>query len=230
MKIAGCFYRILPAWIILGLNCFQMNTSAQSIGGGVSDIDGNSYKTVIIGNQEWMGENLRTTKLNDGTEIPVVTGSTEWRNLKSFACCWYENDISTKNTVGALYNWHAVGTSKLCPLGWHVPSDAEWTELVKYLGGDKVAGGKLKETGTKSWLSPNEGATNETGFSASSSGTRGFRIGPFLKLGYYSDWWSSTEYLGGTAWERRLHFNTTTVTRNASDKRVDYPVRCIRNK
>ena len=119
------------------------------------------------------GRNLKTTKYNDGTSIPNVTNDTSWSNLTTGAYCWYNNDVSYKNPYGALYNWYAVNTGKLAPKGWHVPSDAEWTTLITYLGGESIAGGKLKEAGTTHWLSPNTEATNSTGFSALPGGRRG---------------------------------------------------------
>jgi uncharacterized protein (TIGR02145 family) len=127
--------------------------------GEVSDIDGNYYKTIQIGSQIWMAENLKTTRYNDGSNIPLVTDNTAWSNLTTPGYCWYNNDAATyKNVYGALYNWYAVNTGKLCPSGWHVPSEYEWTLLVNYLGGVYAAGGKLKETGTTHWYSPNAGA------------------------------------------------------------------------
>jgi uncharacterized protein (TIGR02145 family) len=133
----------------------------------VTDIDGNIYHTVTIGTQVWMVENLKTTKYRNGDPIPNVTGNA-WAALTTGAYCWYNNDAATyKATYGALYNWYAVADSRnIAPTGWHVPTDAEWTTLTTFLGGESVAGGKLKETGTNHWTSPNTGATNETGFTA----------------------------------------------------------------
>ena len=140
---------------------------------GVTDYDGNHYSSVLIGSQIWMAENLKTIKYNDGTAIPLVTDATEWSNLTTHGYCWYNNDEATYgDTYGALYNWYTVETGNLCPTGWHVPTDAEWTELIDYLGGESVAGGKLKETGTTHWNSPNPGATNETGFTTLPGGYR----------------------------------------------------------
>ena len=133
-----------------------------------TDIDGNVYHTVTIGTQIWMVENLKTTRYNDGSPIPFVTDSSSWSNLTTPGYCWYNNDTTNKNTYGALYNWFAVNTGKLAPTGWHVPTDDEWTTLTTYLGGESIAGGKLKETGTTHWRTPNAGATNEIGFTASS--------------------------------------------------------------
>ncbi len=140
---------------------------------GVTDIDNNHYEAVRIGSQLWMAENLKTTRYNDGTPIPLVTDSLEWDNLVTPAYCWYRNDpVTYGETYGALYNLHVVSTGILCPSGWHVPSDAEWTVLSDYLGGESVAGGKLKEAGTTHWYTPNAGATNETGFTALPGGIR----------------------------------------------------------
>lgn len=162
----------------------------------VSDIDGNEYTTITIGAQVWMGQNLKATHYNDGKLIPLVTDNTTWANLTSPAYCWYINDISYKDPYGALYNWYAVNTEKLCPTGWHVPTNDEWIELSDYLGGSIVSGGKLKETGTIHWDSPNEGATNETGFTALACGERN-DDGAFSSISYFNysaQWWQSTNY------------------------------------
>jgi len=118
-------------------------------GTGNLSYNGYNYKTVKIGSQWWFAENLQTTQYNDGTSISNVTDWFAWRTLTTDAYCWYNNDAATyRNLYGALYNWYAVKTGKLCPSGWHVPSNDEWTILSDYLGGGNVAGGKLKETGT----------------------------------------------------------------------------------
>jgi uncharacterized protein (TIGR02145 family) len=149
----------------------------------LTDVDNNTYKVVKIGTQVWMAENLKTTRYNDGSAIPLVTDNTEWNNLTTPGYSWYNNDSATyAQTYGALYNWYTVETGNLCPTGWHVPSDAEWTTLTDYLGGEAIAGGKLKETGTAHWDSPNTGATDETGFTAFPGGNR-TKNGPFSNLG-----------------------------------------------
>jgi uncharacterized protein (TIGR02145 family) len=168
--------------------------------GTVSDVDGNNYNTVKIGDQIWMAENLKTTKYNDGVLIPNVTGF--WSDYTSGAYCWYNDDENTnKNTYGALYNWLAVNTGKLCPAGWHVPSKEDWMLLAYYLGGPDLAGGKLKESGTAHWESPNTGATNITGFTALPGGMRedasGFGI-YFGSMGTTGLWWSSDPPVEGT--------------------------------
>lgn len=134
----------------------------------VADIEGNTYKTVQIGSQLWMAENLKTTKYSNGTEIPLVTGQ-EWYTMTSQGYCWYNNDYKNFGKIyGALYNWAAIETGNLCPTGWHVPTDNDWNTLCKYLGGEKSAGGKLKESGTQHWKSPNAGATDSIAFSGPS--------------------------------------------------------------
>jgi uncharacterized protein (TIGR02145 family) len=165
--------------------------------GKVSDIDGNEYKTIQIGTQEWMAENLKTTKYIDGKSIPNVTDFKEWSNLTTGAYCWYRNDASAyKASYGALYNWYTVNTGKLCPAGWHVPSGTEWTTLNSYLGGTYVAGGKLKETGNTHWLSPNTGATNSSGFTALPGGNLSLFDDPDFSgwrgPGSLGVWWSTS--------------------------------------
>src|SRR5690554_4857483 len=196
--------------------------------GSITDIDGNTYKTVTIGTQTWMAENLKVTKYNDGIAIPNVTDNTAWRELATGALCDYANTPSNSETYGKLYNWHAVNTGKLCPTGWHVPSDAEWTVLTDYLGGESVAGGKLKETGTTHWASPNTGATNETGFTALPGGYRYFN-GTFYNVGNYGTWWSATEFNAAGAWFRNVGYDYSDVLRYSNDKEVGFSVRCLRD-
>ena len=170
-------------------------TSIQPIlYGEVKDIDGNIYKTVKIGSQEWMAENLKVTKFNDGTSIPFLTKENwkEWSNPAPDYCWYNDNETTNKNIYGALYNWYAVNTGKLCPIGWHVPSDDEWNTLITFLGGWEVAGGKLMESGTSHWESPNTSATNETGFTALPGGLRNNTI-IYRNIGVSGHWWSSTE-------------------------------------
>ena len=199
----------------------------------VTDIDGNVYSIVTIGDQVWMGENLKTTKYIDGTEIPLIMNSIEWANMSTPAFCWYNNDENVyKAAYGALYNWYAVNTGKLCPDGWHVPIDAELTTLVNYLGGAGVAGGKLKEAGTSHWNAPNSGATDGSGFSAMPGGGR-YNIfssgGSFDELGYYGCLWSSSESPPDSAWSRDLFYNLILVNRVEYPKEDGESVRCIKN-
>ncbi len=200
--------------------------------GTMTDLDGNDYKTVTIGTQTWMAENLRTTTYNDGSTIPYVTSDNRWENLTTGAYCNYKNTASVDTIVthGRLYNWYAVNTGKLAPTGWHVPTDAEWTILIDYLGGSsESAGGKLKEKGTTHWFNPNEGATNETGFTALPSG---FRIikGEFQDMRSTGHWWSATEAYEVGAWVRFMYnFNSKIYGGTYGTKTVGLSVRCIRD-
>ena len=198
--------------------------------GTATDIDGNVYSTVAIGTQVWLKENLRVTKYNDGTTIPLVTDATAWGNLTTAGYCWHNDDMNTYGTTyGALYNWYTVNTAKLCPTGWHVPSDTAWTTLETYLGGSSVAaGGKLKETGTTHWLSPNTGATNSSGFTALPGGYR-FNYGTYDSIGNFGLWWSSTEDFAGYAWNRYLYYSYSNVVRYGSNKSYGFSVRCGRD-
>jgi len=198
--------------------------------GTMTDQDGNVYKTVTIGTQTWMAENLRTTKYNDGTSIPNVTVDDEWTGLTTGAYCNYNNTSKTDTiaTYGRLYNWHAVNTGKLAPSGWHVPSDAEWTTLTNHLGNESVAGVKMKEAGTTHWKHPNTGATNETGFTALPGGFRTSN-GTFREIGYYGLWWSATEFSAVSAWFRKMDYYYSSVFRYYDDKEVGFSVRCLRD-
>lgn len=195
----------------------------------ISDIDGNVYQTVLIGTQCWMKENLITTNLNNSNSIPMVTDNTAWAALTTPAYCWHDNYPASGIIYGALYNWYAVNSGNLCPIGWHVPTDGEWTELTNYLGGLTGAGGKLKETGFTHWISPNEGATNESGFTAF-PGDQRFNNGTFSILGYYGYWWSSTvEIASNNIWIRVINYNSANVFRYSDYKESGRSVRCIKN-
>lgn len=195
----------------------------------VTDIEGNIYKTVTIGTQVWMAENLKTTKYNDGTSIPLVTDNNAWIKLSTPGFCWYNNDaVTNKSTFGALYNWYTVNTSKLCPTGWHIPNDTEWGILTTYLGGEAVAGGKLKETGTIHWVSPNTGATNETGFTSLPSGYRD-GIGEFVNIGTFCYFLCNTEINARDAWSRYIYFDITAVQRIGTWKYCGFSARCLKD-
>lgn len=198
--------------------------------GTVADIESNVYNTVTIGSQVWMVENLKTTKYNNDIDIPLITDRGTWFELKTPGYCWYNNDENTnKDTQGALYNWYTVNTGKLCPSGWHVPSDDDWTTLIAYLGGESEAGIKLKEIGTTHWNLPQSKATNETSFTALPSGCRE-QDGAFWSMGYYGLWWSNTEYASSFAWNRKMSYCNDGVWRDSScGKESGLSVRCLKN-
>jgi uncharacterized protein (TIGR02145 family) len=198
-------------------------------GPGVT-FNGYTYSTIILGNgQEWMAENLRTANYANGDPIPNVTNGTQWQNLTTGAWVHYNNDSQYENPYGRLYNWYAVSDPRnVCPTGWHVHTDAEWTLLTDYLGGASVAGGKMKSTGTQYWLSPNTDATNESGFSGLPGGYRD-NDGTFGFCGYDGDWWSSTEYDAVNAWFHNLSYHSGYVYRNGLNKTSGLSVRCLRD-
>ena len=191
----------------------------------IYDLEGNKYRTIEIGTQTWMAENLKSTKYNDGSDIPFVLDVSAWALLTTPGYCWYNNDSVG---YGAIYNWYTVNTGRLCPEGWHVPSDDEWTTLTDFLGGKSNAGGKLKETGTSHWQSPNTGATNETGFTGLPTGYRNYG-GGFNSINKYGFWWSSTEWSSTGAWYRDVNFSYTYVDRSNSNKKSGATVRCLKD-
>jgi uncharacterized protein (TIGR02145 family) len=202
-------------------------TTQQSGVGNVTDYDGNVYHTITIGTQVWMVENLKVTHYRNGVAISNVTDNTIWSNLASGAYCNYNNSASNGTTYGLLYNWYTVDDSRnLTPAGWHVPTQAEWTTLFTYLGGVSVAGGKLKETGTTHWNSPNTGATNSSGFTALGGGSR-YSNGTYYGLKDNGKWWSSTEDFPGSAYHVEMYSYDATVYMVGLSEIIGMYVRCI---
>ena len=202
--------------------------------GTVTDIEGNTYKTIAIGTQTWMAENLKTTKYRNGDPINNVVGSIFWWGAADGSYCWYNNDqVVNKSLYGALYNWYAVSDSRnIAPIGWHVPTDAEVATLVTFLGGENVAGGKLKEQGLEHWLISNSGATNSSGFSALPAGKRGnsnIEIGVFDYATNASWWWSTSEFSSTNS----KYFSVASVNDDVylsnSGKTDGFSVRCIKD-
>jgi uncharacterized protein (TIGR02145 family) len=203
--------------------------------GSMTDNEGNVYKTIIIGTQTWMAENLKTTKFNDGTSIPLLRNCNNWwDNIQTNPCyCWYMDDsIKYKNTYGALYNWYAVNTGKLPAAGWHIPTEADFDTLITFLGGEYIAGGKLKsagslDKGTGIWYQPNEGANNSSGFSGVPGGER-YVIDN--NMGGSGNWWmiiesSNPDVVG--------YFNLSSAYARGQllrtfHKATGYSVRCIK--
>ena len=205
----------------------------------VMDIDGNIYWVIVIGDQVWMKENLKTTRFNDGVRIPNVKDNEEWGSSRKPAYCFFDNDSMVNREIyGALYNWYSVETGKLCPVGWHIPSDKEWTTLHKYLsepvngkGLNPRSGGKMKEKGVRHWLSPNTGADNSSGFSALPAGTRGGGNGTFRLIGRYAGWWSTTQVLSTNALFRTISFASDEFNQDFGYlESTGFSVRCIKDK
>lgn len=194
----------------------------------VKDTDGNAYSMVAIGKQVWMAENLKTTRFNDGREISLVPDDNIWKTLKTPAYCYLKNDIANMEVCGALYNWFTVNTKKLCPKGWHVPSDKEWGIMISFLGSASNAGDKLKETGTEHWKNTLINATNEFGFRALPGGMRS-DSGVFPAFANsYAVWWSAT---GSNlyAFNRGLYYESSRTFRGYEPMRSGFSVRCIKD-
>jgi uncharacterized protein (TIGR02145 family) len=216
---------IILTYIIFSTGCTKEVKPPEP----VSDVEGNIYKTVKIGTQVWMAENLRTAKYNDGTDITLTTGSAQWNNLSNAGYCWYDNDEpSFKELYGGLYNGYVVVTGKVCPDGWHIPGKQEWTVLREFLGDSLKAGGKMKEAGTINWQSPNKGADNSSGFTAVAAGIRYFE-GPFSSNQSYTSMWSATETSQGELWCTSLYFADTNLSLNYRSKKYGFSVRCIKD-
>lgn len=206
----------------------SITTLYSFTGSFIDERDGRTYKIVKIGNQHWMAENLIASQYNDGTDIRLVTDASSWKNMSTAAYCYYAATFKTNS--GAFYNWFTVNTGKLCPLGWHVPSDAEWTVLIDYLGGESEAGGKLKESGMAHWDSPNTAATNESGFTALPCGYRSGYDGSFTTYGGVAFWWSSSKDNKDGAWSRGVGCGNSGVIRGSRDNKTNgFSVRCVKD-
>jgi len=209
------------------------NFSSSSHGPKLLDIDGNEYKTVKIGNQLWMAENLRTSSFNDGVAIPNVIADTNWSNLKSAAWCSYNNEEKFEIVYGKLYNWYSLnpktnGNKNICPSGWHVPSDKEWIELYEYLGGIEVAANKLKHADPYCWMYLHEKASNSSNFSALPGGYF-YNIGRFDGLFSAAIWWSSTENDATSVWRFLVHAGASQIDMKYFPKEDAASIRCVKD-
>jgi len=208
-------------------------SSDGKLGATISDVDGNTYKTVIIGDQQWMAENLNVTKFNDGTVIPNASLWLDWSENDTTGWCNYYNKAEYNAKHGKLYNWNVVSTLKngdknVCPTGWHVPNNSEWEKLGVKLGGVFVAGGKIKVKGTADWNSPNPDATNSSLFSAYPSGVRS-SDGSFEGLGNVAQWWSTDEIDYRTANALSVYYVNSQFSLYSGVKRSGSSIRCIKN-
>lgn len=194
-----------------------------------TDYDGNVYLTIIIGTQTWMAENLKTSHYNDGSAIPLITNGASWPGATSGGYCAYGFDPANLSIYGALYNWASVNTGKLCPVGWHVPTDSEWLLLTSYLNGSAVAGGKMKETGATHWSSPNTGADNLSGFTALGGSSIDYN-GVFGYLGQTGYWWSSIGVSSTYAFANKLFYDNATISQGGGVNKISgCSIRCIKD-
>jgi uncharacterized protein (TIGR02145 family) len=191
--------------------------------------DGENIETVVIGTQEWTTKNLDVSTYRNGDIIPEVKDPREWAALTTGAWCYYNNDSTNGTIYGKLYNWYAVSDPRgLAPAGFHVPTDSEWTTLTTYLGGETVAGCKMKATGTALWESPNTAAINSSGFTGLPGGSLDY-YGAFNDIGNSGSWWSSSEYNTSHVWSHLLNYNYGTAFIHYSTKTYGFSVRCLRD-
>ncbi len=217
--------------VVFFIYCFLVFNCSKSYS-QLIDIDGNEYKTVKIGNQEWMVENLNVEHFRNGDIIPQVQDEWKWSQLRTGAWCYFKNVVDNGAKFGKLYNWFVVTDSRgLAPEGWHIPTDKDWKILINYLGGDEIAGGKMKSTTL--WNSPNEGATNVSGFSALPSTLRDWD-GRFGTEGDYCSYWSLSEtnspfQLNNYAYSRSLNNKDATIEYSYKNKRNGLSIRCVKD-
>lgn len=220
-------FGIIAFSFLLALSLFISGCKkSESFPQTVTDIDGNIYKTVKIGNQVWMAENLKVNHYRNGDEIPEILDGLIWDYLSTGASCTYDHSDSIATIYGNLYNWHAVNDSrKLAPDGWHIPTDEEWESLNSYLG--EFAGGKMKEEDTIHWRYPNVGATNETGFNALPAGIRASGSGEFKNLQKSTCWWASSSDCVHCPVAWRVSYDQSELSRNDYYPTLGFSVRCI---
>jgi uncharacterized protein (TIGR02145 family) len=211
-------------------SCGAINVHNPAIPyGTMTDQEGNVYRTVQIGTQVWMAENLRTKKYKNGDIIPNITNGSDWINQSNGAYCIYMNNSSVDCPYGKLYNWYAVNDNRgICPSGWHMPSDNEWLILENFLGGASIAGGKLKNSGSDYWANPNTSANNSSGFSGLPGGGR-LTDGNFGPLNTWGQYWTSTESETFLAWSRTFEYNSAIVFRSTNGKTVGFAIRCVKD-
>jgi uncharacterized protein (TIGR02145 family) len=226
---------IISAGLIL-VPIFSYSQEYPNEGMPIRDLDGNVYRIIMTESGVWMAENLKTFKLNDGTPIAYISDNNRWEETKIPAYGWYRNEVSYAEIYGAIYNWYAVATGKLCPKGWHVPTIDEWNDMMDYAGGAQKSGdnpAKLKEAGTAHWKAPNEGATNEVYFTALPAG--GINLfSTEAEFGTYTNWWTSTEDMNGVEPGQKatnaeivgLSYNFHSKTMGTYPKEAALPVRC----
>mgnify|MGYP000986876851 CR=1 FL=1 len=212
---------------LFGAASCKKDKTETAIDPRLKDIDGNIYDTIKIGTQVWMVQNLKTSKYNDGTPIPTGLSNAAWDSTRSGAYAIPNNDANNDSIYGKLYNWYAVNTGKLAPKGWHVPTDAEWTTLTTYLGGDNIAGLKMKAITL--WV-PYTGITNtnSSGFTALPAGYRNYNGTP-TPIGINGYFWSSTDYTPAFAKHLYMNYNFSNASISTLDKTFGYSVRCIKD-
>lgn len=200
--------------------------------GTMQDNEGNTYRTIEIGNQTWMAQNLRTTQFRNGDEIPEVTENADWPALTDAAQSSYENNDNEVflATHGRLYNWFAATDNRnISPEGWHVPTIQEWETLAATLGGAENAGGQIKEIGEARWNAPNTNADNSSGFTALPSGRREYTDGRFINQGFNTFWWTSSPYNPDYSWYYQVNYDIASLNAANFHKQYGFAVRLVKD-
>ncbi len=240
MKLRICLVTLLGIVLIFFNSCNRSPHESPIGTTTVKDVDGNKYGVMKIGNQTWMTSNLRTGSYRDGSWLlsglyegyEWASAGGAWCNYPDYEIDGLDSDEDVIDAYGMLYNWNAVNNSKgICPTGWHIPTDVDWQELVTFLGGEDIAGGKLKDITTEPsshprWNSPNTGATDNFGFGALPAGLRS-AIGEFLDVGYSTTFWSSTPFESDFVMVWKIYYDGATMERYYKDKSSGFSVRCV---
>ena len=224
----------MGALLMLSTSCKKKDDNSNSnnkLTGTVADIDGNLYHTITIGTQVWMVENLKVTKYRNGDLIPIVTDNTQWGSLTTSAYCNYNNDANNASICGRLYNWYAATDARdISPPGWHVASFNDFDILITYLGGDSLAGGKMRETGTVHWGTPNTTATNESGFTGLPAGCRNNSDGSFFGIGNEANWGTSSVFNTSWVWIIRMYGDKKGIDIDGGwDRGFGSSIRCVKD-
>ena len=226
MKNGGWFHLLATIGLfIVAVSCKKEKPIPET----VADFDGNVYKTITIGSRVWLAENLKTHHFNDGTDIQYVTDANLWSTLSSPGCCYHGNQLVNKNEYGILYNCYAVGTGRLCPVGWHVSTEEDWDNLVSFLGGESVAGPKLMESGGEHWdctVFINCIGTNESAFSARGGGLRA-DDGTYYDLGANANWWCESDLSATNGTRVYLGWG---MNMSSSPRKFGCSVRCVMDR
>jgi uncharacterized protein (TIGR02145 family) len=231
-RFGACYVPMMMVCVfyILSGGCKKKDSSNDSQAATVKDIDGNVYRTVVIGSQVWMAENLKVVRYRNGDAISYITNNGTWAGMTEGAYSNYDNDASLGSQYGRLYNFYAVTDPRnIAPSGWHVPTENDWQVLVSFLGGENIAGGKLKESGTAHWNAPNTGATNQSGFCSLPGGVRSRLDGSFAEMGISAVYWSSTSDGITGGWGRHLSYIIEAINSNSYPNAYGFSVLCVKD-
>lgn len=221
-------FKFVLFFLLNSMFCFTQSVQSKHVSGILKDVEGNTYKTIKIGHQVWMAENLRVKKFRNGDPILSTEATKDVSKEINPILQWsYNGDDSKVAMFGRLYTWNVVSDHRgVCPRGWHVPSDAQWSILINFLGGNEVAGGRLKNDTEDVWFSPNIDATNDVNFNALPAGCREYN-GAFSYMNAMAGWWTATEDISKHAWSKVIRSDRSTIETVGNMKNYGRSIRCI---